>query len=349
MNKKIMLAVFYTVLAAGIFAGGTKDKTETVHVKKQGEVIIVNLSPPVYSMLQTFPGLKDSVAGVNPRTFSTSNPKVLAAVNPNAKNLNSSFLNNDFSVNAESLAALEPTIILYYGEFEKKGLDNLSIPMVNMQINDMDSESLTQKWEKMIADIFKTDNGNKMEKQWTKTNEILSATLKDGKNIRGLFIFSTVGGKIMVSGNKSYGGNFLRKAGIENVAELDGFAEGAGQVEVSMEQINEWNPDIIFINSIRIGKNNTSAKTILENTDTRNWSFIKAVKDKKVFDIPQGTFSWGMPCADSPLMPLWMLTKIAPEKYSEFEFKKKIKTYYKEVYDTELEDAVIDEMLSPLK
>lgn len=348
MNKKIMVTVFYIVSAAAFFAAGTGEKAESASVKKE-ELRIVNLSPPVYSMLQTFPALKDSVIGVNPRTFSTSNPKVLSAVNPNAKKINSTFVNNDFSVNAESLAALAPTIILYYGEFEKKGLDTLGIPMVNMQIKDMDSESLTRKWERMIADIFKTGNGNKLEKQWKKTNEILSAVLKDGKKIRGLFIFSTVGGKITVSGNKSYGGNFLRKAGIENVADLSGFAEGAGQVEVSMEQIHTWNPDIIFINSIRIGKNNISAKTVLDNTGSAGWSFIKAVKDKKVFDIPQGTFSWGMPCADSPLMPLWMLTKTEPEKYSESAFKKKIKTYYKEVYDTDLPDEIIDEMLAPIK
>ena len=108
MNKKIVYAVFISVLGLSLFAAGQKEshgaeKSE----REQQHTRIVNLSPPVYSMLLTFPQLADSVVGVNPRTFSTSNPQVLHIVNPSAKNIDTSFVNNDFTINVESLASLQ--------------------------------------------------------------------------------------------------------------------------------------------------------------------------------------------------------------------------------------------------
>lgn len=127
MNKKIVYAVFISALGLSLFAAGQKEshgaeKSE----REQQHTRIVNLSPPVYSMLLTFPQLADSVVGVNPRTFSTSNPQVLHIVNPSAKNIDTSFVNNDFTINIESLASLHPSLIIYYGDFEKK---NLAISM----------------------------------------------------------------------------------------------------------------------------------------------------------------------------------------------------------------------------
>ena len=136
---------------------------------------------------------------------------------------------------------------------------------------------------------------------------------------------------------------------VVGVNAVEGFADGAGQAAVSMEQIHAWNPDVIFINNMRIGKNVTAAEHILQNkVDGADWSFITAVKEKCVFDIPQGTYIWGMPCADSPLVPLWMLMKVYPDRYTETEFKEKVKRYYKEMYATDLPDAVISDMLQPI-
>ena len=72
MSKKIVYAVFISVLGLSLFATGQKEShgAETAE-REQQHTRIVNLSPPVYSMLLTFPQLADSVVGVNPRTFST--------------------------------------------------------------------------------------------------------------------------------------------------------------------------------------------------------------------------------------------------------------------------------------
>ncbi|QTQ14293.1 ABC transporter substrate-binding protein [Treponema parvum] len=352
MYKKIGYAVFISVLSFSLFAAGQKKLREKEKPDiEQQQVRIVNLSPPVYSMLLTFPQFADSVVGVNPRTFSTSNSQVLQAVKPNAKNIDTSFVNNDFTINAESLAALHPSLIIYYGEFEKKNMANLNAPMLNMQLKDMNPRTLTEKWEALLADTFHIKNPERFKTQWQETNTLAEKILSTGgsKKLKALFIFSYLGGKITVSGKNSYGDAFLKMAGFENSAAVEGFADGAGQAAVSMEQIHAWNPDVIFINNMRIGKNVTAAAHILQNkVDGADWSFITAVKERRVFDIPQGTYSWGMPCADSPLVPIWMLMKVYPDRYAEAEFKTKIKRYYKEMYAADLPDTVIDDMLKPI-
>ena len=353
MNKKFIYTVFISALSFTLFAAGQKESYDAEKPEQsQQQTRIVNLSPPIYSMLLTFPHLADSVVGVNQRTFSTSNPQVLQIVSPGAKNIDTSFVNNDFTINVESLAALHPSLIIYYGEFEKKNLATIDTPMLNMHLKDMNPQTLTEKWEALLANTFQIKNPERFKMQWQGTNALAEKILNTSgrKKLRALFIFSYLGGKITVSGKNSYGDAFLKMAGFENSAAVEGFADGAGQAAVSLEQIHAWNPDVIFINNMRIGKNVTAAAHILQNkVDGADWSFITAVKEKCVFDIPQGTYSWGMPCADSPLVPLWMLMKVYPGRYTETEFKEKVKRYYKEMYAADLPDAVISDMIQPIE
>lgn len=86
MNKKIVYAVFISALGLSLFAAGQKESYDAEKPEwSQQRTRIVNLSPPIYSMLLTFPYLADFVVGVNQRTFSTSNPQVLQIVSPGAK------------------------------------------------------------------------------------------------------------------------------------------------------------------------------------------------------------------------------------------------------------------------
>ncbi|MDO5717716.1 MAG: ABC transporter substrate-binding protein [Tissierellia bacterium] len=280
--------------------------------------------------------LEDEVVGVNPRTFNSANPKILKCINPDYEEIDTKFVNTDFKVNKESLLNLNPTIVLLYGKFRDEGLSNLQIPVENLKIATMDPEEITIYWEEALSDIFKIDNQNKLKNAWDKTNSILSENSKD-REVKGMYIFSNMKG-IMVSGKNSYGDRFMKLVGIENVAgELEGFNEGAGQAEVSMEQIHEWNPDIIFVGT------GAGAKDMIEgNIPNQNWENLDAVKNGKVYDIPNGVYNWGMPCSDSPLLPIWMLNKVDEEAITKEEVDQYIKDFYKTAYDLDLDDELLD-------
>ncbi len=132
---------------------------------------------------------------------------------------------------------------------------------------------------------------------------------------------------------------WFEKSGLDNAA-----ASVSGQSEVSMEQLYEWDPDYVYV---FIG----SPASVMLNNRVRGqyWSLLNAYKNKSIIDIPQAAYSWGAPCSDSPLMPLWLISQSYPELMDENEFSVMFKEYYGRMYDIELEDDLIASVLSPRK
>ncbi|WP_304943284.1 ABC transporter substrate-binding protein [Vallitalea guaymasensis] len=309
---------------------GTKDKDVT-------RVTII--SPPIFSIYLSASPKDTTVVGINGRAFSTANEKVLAELYPSYKDINTSFINNEFVVNTEELLKLSPDIIFYYGDNQKNELDKLDVESVDMMINkDRDPEQMTIQWEKHLEEALDVSNENTIEKEWERSNNKADELLKDNSTKKkGLYIFSYINGKITASGNNSYGDNFFNKAGIENVAK-----DLQGCKEVSMEQIYEWNPDIVFI---FLGM---PATPIINNKATnQDWSLIQAYKDKAIYDIPQAVYSWGAPSADSPVMPLWLISKTYPDLMNRDDFITYLKGYYNRIYDIELNDTLVEDILKP--
>ena len=91
-----------------------------------------------------------------------------------------------------------------------------------------------------------------------------------------------------VSGTDSfdaYAQSFFDKAGIQNSA-----VGVKGTAEVSMEQIYEWNPDMIIVFL------DVPAKSIIDNSiKGQDWSLLDAWKNGAVYDVPRTTYSWITP------------------------------------------------------
>ncbi len=72
---------------------------------------------------------------------------------------------------------------------------------------------------------------------------------------------------------------------IENVADVS--IPVKGRVEVSLEQVIDWNPDYIFTSSFK-GKQSGYQDMIEDG----NWKTISAVKKNKVYKVPSDPFGW---------------------------------------------------------
>ncbi len=139
-------------------------------------------------------------------------------------------------------------------------------------------------------------------------------------------------------GSDSFDGwaqSFFALSGIENAAAS---IEGTG--EVSMEQIYQWDPDFIMCFQ------DAPASYILDNSiEGQDWSLLSAWKNKQVFDVPRTTYAWVTPCADSPLFPLWLVSKAYPELVSDDEVRTEIREYYQRNYSLELTEGELDSIL----
>ncbi|MFI3247853.1 MAG: ABC transporter substrate-binding protein [Rikenellaceae bacterium] len=76
--------------------------------------------------------------------------------------------------------------------------------------------------------------------------------------------------------------DYLRLNNVVNVPIPSG-----GHASVNMEQVLEWNPNIIFCAGFR--GNGSAYKTI---TSSNKWKSIDAVKSKKIYNIPSMPFGW---------------------------------------------------------
>jgi len=144
----------------------------------------------------------------------------------------------------------------------------------------------------------------------------------------------------------TYGGDTYMQERIEaagcinvakNVSTLGGKEGGLGIV--SMEQVLAWNPDVIVINQ---GK----PEDLLNDS---RWAEISAIKNKKVFYLPQGIFIWNRPSAEAAvLLPEWLASISYQETFEDMDMGKEIKDFYSEIFDYNLCDEDVYEILHPV-
>lgn len=301
---------------------------------------VVIVAPPVMSFaVEAIPDTK-GIVGVSALTFNTANPRVVEKVFPNWKEVNTAFIDASFTVNKESLLALKPDVIFYYGKVQKQGLGDIDVPSVDFLPKDITGpEAISVAWFSQLRDIFGLDASNSQQDAWSRTNAKLEKLLQGQQEPKSaLCVFSDSGGNLVVSGKDAfdaYAQSFFTMSGLRNAA-----GDLEGSVKVSMEQIYQWDPDLIVVFQ------GAPAQDLLANTIAgQDWSLLKAWKSGAIYDVPRTTFSWITPCADSSLLPLWLVSKAYPEKLSEGELRTEIAEYYQRDYAISLSAGDLDSIL----
>ena len=166
------------------------------------------------------------------------------------------------------------------------------------------------------------------------------ASLSDEEKPQAL-ILSNYNESAITAGGISFANYWIASAGGNNL----GYDIGAFVGQVNMEQVYEWNPEVLFLNSFSA----YTPEDLYENTavDGHDWSGIKAVQNKRVYKIPLGMYYWFPPSSDSPLMLQWMAKQMYPELFEDLDIEQEIKDYYSGFYGLELTDDQVDLILNP--
>jgi iron complex transport system substrate-binding protein len=110
-------------------------------------------------------------------------------------------------------------------------------------------------------------------------------------------------------------------------------------VDVSMEQIIAWNPDVIIVGGF------TSSDVIM--TDSR-WQAIKAVKEKKIYIAPEGVFFWGHGGSEVFLFVMYLAKIFHPDQFRELNLKQEVIDYYAQFYHYPLSNEEVNRILNHL-
>ena len=158
-------------------------------------------------------------------------------------------------------------------------------------------------------------------------------------NPSAVFIFSTTGNNLEIAG-----GNFFSEYWLKSSAADDPAARAfQGRKVVNMEQLYEWNPDIIYITNFTP----LQPEDMYQNTAlSQDWSSLKAVQNKRVHKVPLGIYRWFPPSGDTPLMLKWLAQKNHPDLFT-YSIEEEIKDYYRKHYAYELTDDEVHFILNP--
>jgi iron complex transport system substrate-binding protein len=142
------------------------------------------------------------------------------------------------------------------------------------------------------------------------------------------------------SGNRgSINTEIIERAGGVNV--VDAGRENGGLVNVSLEQILQWNPDTII----------TTDSNFTDKVKTEPvWSNVEAVRRGRVFLSPSLPYGWidGPPSLNRILGLQWLVRLFFPDRFQS-DIRNESRNFYKLFYQVDVTDAQLDGLLEGAK
>lgn len=232
-------------------------------------------------------------------------------------------------VNTEELLKASPDMV-FVGVTASKGnklIEEAGLSTFTMLIGTADIENLKTEFEMAGILLDNPEQAKKLVDYWNKKLEELDGLLSGIPEDQRKTVYYA-GSSITSANTGVWGDNLLRCAGGRNVtAELTRGAKGS---EISVEQILQWDPDVI------ITQKTPKGLSAFENDDRIR--DLSAVKNKEMHLCPIGAFWWDRPSPESPLGFLWLATVLYPEQTKSIDLKKETVEFYKTFYQYDLSD-----------
>lgn len=133
-------------------------------------------------------------------------------------------------------------------------------------------------------------------------------------------------------------GQLIDLVGGKNVVDSAAQGNTTGGIQVSIEQVIKWNPDIIIT---------TDPEFYASVYDNPNWANIKAVQNKEVYLSPLSPFKWfDRPVGANMIIGVpWTAKVIYPDQYKDIDMIETTKEFYSNFYHYDLSDDEAKQML----
>lgn len=243
-------------------------------------------------------------------------------------------------INSEALVKAAPDIILNVGSDPAKADDistsdkmqqqlNIPVIFVNGNINNTE-QALTFLGQLLGAE----DKAKEIIAYCNKTMEEVTKATKDIPADKKVRVYYAEGPKgLATEPSGSPHAQLLDILNMTNVAKVE-LAGQSGMSNCSLEQVLSWNPDVILSWGVDQGG---AYDLILSSPD---WKNINAVKNKKVYEIPNYPFNWvDRPPSISRYLGLkWLTATLYPDQYK-IDMVKETQDFYKVFYHIDITDA----------
>ena len=261
------------------------------------------------------------LGGANKLVATTQNVKNLswfAKVYPAIENVSAPLSGND--VQTEELMSLKPDVVLSSNDQQIETVRKAGLKAVKVNFQSFDEMRETVK---ITAQVIGPNAEEKADNYLKYLDDNINYIAERTKNIsedKKPKILHIVGASdlLKVDGKNTIIDEWIKLAGGVNALDANG-----NQITVTMEDIVKSDPDIIIIG----GADSQKAIDTIENDPT--WSSLKAVKNKKIYSNPVGTFNWDRYSAEEALQILWVAKTLYPDLFQDLDLVKKTQDFYK--------------------
>ncbi|MEJ5226703.1 ABC transporter substrate-binding protein [Thermodesulfovibrio sp.] len=310
-----VLIILITLVMVGIASASTITITDklgrkvslNVPVKRAVVVISYELIPAL--------NLWSQVSGVS--RWAEENCGLYKAIVTDNKNLRKPLVGTGSDVNVEAVMKLNPDLVITwtYNPDTIKFLEEKGIKVIGIY-----PESLAELYKdmRMHGKLFgKEKRVEEVIREMEKIFKLISEKVSKIPPQKRKKVIHLGGAPTRVSGALGVTNDIIKIAGGVNPAET--FIQR--HIDVSLEKIVQWNPDLIFI----WGSAGYDESWLYNNSQ---WRFIKAVQTKQIYKLPKWS-TWSPRLAP---IALYMAMKIYPEAFRDINFEKVIDDFYKKVF-----------------
>ncbi len=260
-------------------------------------------------------GLEDNLVGIEAKADSRPIYKLAA---PQLLELPSVGTAKNFDL--EGCAALNPDLVILPAKLKDSipALEELGITVI--AINPEDNDLLSEAIDLVAVATGTFDKAKELKAFNEKLLSEIGTAIKDSETPS--VYLSSNGTFTAAAGANMYQNSIILNAGGTNAA-----AEitDTSWAKVSYEQINKWNPDVIVIAS-------DADYTVEDVLSDSAVSQVTAVKEKRVYKMPDSFESWDSPVPSGVLGTAWLANKLHPDKYSDEAYEKAVKEFYETFY-----------------
>jgi iron complex transport system substrate-binding protein len=307
-----------------------------------GRTVQVPRDPKSIATLDPFAGQAVIMMGYGDRMPATINgvkrDMLLQSICPSLTK--ATVVKDSGSMNAEAIMALGIDLIfvksdMYSNEAEREKIEKLGIPYVVIDYN-----SIEEQYNAFLVIGKALGNLNKAQKVVSYYERSIERVAKVVENIpleKRPKLYHSVNEAIRTDNEGSIGADWIAVTGVNNVSLGSDLILKEKNYYTTLEQVFVWDPDIIICNESGVDD------FILADD---KWAGIRAVRNGNVEQIPIGVSRWGHPSStETPLGILWLAKLIYPDYFSDLNMKEEINYFYKNFFDYELSEEVLNMIL----
>lgn len=265
--------------------------------------------------------------------------KVLTSFYPHIKELPVPFSSS--SINIEELLTCDPDIVFLQtdtalNESVTANLDKLGIRYMAVAFDSMEEQiNSIYTIGKVLGADEEADRYIAYYRKVIEDTGIITAAIPEQERVT---LYHSVNEAVRTDLKNSLSADWIRITGAINVSTEDDLKVTGDKSYATLEQIYKWDPYIIIANEAGV------PEYMLSN---EQWASLRAVKEKRVYQIPNGISRWGHPgSVETPLAILWTAKLLYPDWFKELNMEKEVKEYYKSFFKMDLSNDQVEGILS---